>query len=442
MQRLTCYSTSMRTGSPETFHLPEREVEVLARRLNRQNTLNANLLILPPLVVLLYAVFALFLAGLAGVAVLVFSAAAIFAISLVALFHPRTTLPQAKQLGRMIDEKVGGVEHFVTLATIDPHRCSPPLLDRLRRQASQLLNRLNLRRDFPYRVKRGSLLSLASSLLVIVLVHWLLQYPVLSVPDQRSAGKLSSVAQELSRQGVGGIARGAEKVAGLVREQLAELPALKEWVQTIEDQMAGNLSGDEQQSGGSEQHEGNQQGSDGALADKPGEQDGEGGAAQGGREGKGHPRTEEADGLEQGKASSGEEQQGKLAGTGPQEGGEGDRSREDDRQRKHKEPRPRENGGGHRRRSEEIPKGEEPERFYRPGENRERGLKGSRFVNVELPETVASGGTEVSSRAGGEGSSAQGAPVSVKNIPLASPRDTGVVEAEQRVPLEYENLIR
>jgi hypothetical protein len=97
-------------------------------------------------------------------------------------------------------------------------------------------------------------------------------------------------------------------------------------------------------------------------------------------------------------------------------------------------------GKGSKANSTEPPSGQPPqERFYKPGEGGEKGLKGARYVTVELPEVESSGpGT-------GEGEGKQKAAKSkipVSNVPLSPATTPDLPREKQSLPLEYEGLIR
>jgi len=96
-------------------------------------------------------------------------------------------------------------------------------------------------------------------------------------------------------------------------------------------------------------------------------------------------------------------------------------------------------GTGGRNPGEEIPTGKAAERFLKPGEQGEKGMKGARFVTVQLPEQEAAS-------AGGDSARGQGRQIrpktAVSNVPLRRPDNPEAAAEKQPLPLEYRGLIR
>jgi hypothetical protein len=102
----------------------------------------------------------------------------------------------------------------------------------------------------------------------------------------------------------------------------------------------------------------------------------------------------------------------------------------------------REDKGGKSKASEEIPQSAPPaERFNRPGEQGKEGIKGARYVTVQLPEEAAA---EAKGERGGT-TDAKGNRVGQKlpasNVPLPAHLPDAPNE-KQHVPLEYRGMIR
>ncbi len=96
-------------------------------------------------------------------------------------------------------------------------------------------------------------------------------------------------------------------------------------------------------------------------------------------------------------------------------------------------------GRGDKSKGEEIPGGATPERFLQPGEQGEKGIKGARFVTVQLPEDK----TEDSDAEGASGKRRKLLPkVPVSNVPLRQPDAPDAAPEKQPLPLEYRRLIR
>ncbi len=98
-------------------------------------------------------------------------------------------------------------------------------------------------------------------------------------------------------------------------------------------------------------------------------------------------------------------------------------------------------GSGKNQASEEPPQNAPPaERFYKAGEG-PGGIKGARYVTVQLPEEVqadARGNTKLS----GESKNGRApAPISVGNLPLPAHVPNAPME-KQQMPIEYRGIIR
>jgi hypothetical protein len=99
-------------------------------------------------------------------------------------------------------------------------------------------------------------------------------------------------------------------------------------------------------------------------------------------------------------------------------------------------------GRSGKNRSEEMPKDGPPaERYRQPGEQGPDGIKGAKYVTVQLPEEIAadSSGMTTSSKDGTENRNRPKLPVS--NVPLPAHVPEAPAE-KQRMPLEYRDLIR
>jgi len=98
-------------------------------------------------------------------------------------------------------------------------------------------------------------------------------------------------------------------------------------------------------------------------------------------------------------------------------------------------------GAGKTQVSEEPPQGPSPaERFYKPGEGPE-GIRGGRYVTVQLPEELAAdskGESRPSKESKGTRTRSQ---VPVSNVPLPSHVPNAPAE-KQQMPIEYRSVIR
>jgi hypothetical protein len=438
--------------------LPERLVDLLVQRLKRHSLWNSLLMFLSPLLAFFYLVILLYTRSLVEFETLIFSLAGGLGIALALIFHYGWMADSKRFAARLIDERIGGEDRFYTLATVNPLLCPVFMLARLRDEARGLLHLVDLRKDFPYRGKRALLISLASSLVAVILIHLLSQSLMVSVPYKLSVNELEDLAQQLSQ-----IPRYSQLARDLI-ELAVRLPrqgrptvegdaAIQELVQKIEDRLAGERQSGEGEGDllsqvastlrGLEEGVERQGGQGGGLRTGPlGQREGQGKELS---EGGGVGEESELAGfgsielrgrrLDQGKTEEAEKRQG--------DGSKGDADRLKGGRKKG-----RETGGPEKAEMEgesaetkdpEIPRGKTPERFLKPGEEGEKGVKGARFVTVELPE-----GQEPARPSGSsKGRRRRLRPkVPVSNVPLPPFRGTDAAREEQRVPLEYRGLIR
>jgi hypothetical protein len=441
-----CYITRMVKASSREPEPPERYFDHLARRLNRHRLWNCLLAVLPPLLLLAYAVGVLFLLNWVGFGVLLFCTAAIVGVGLAVVLHFKTTWPTKEKLARLIDERVDGKEHFLTLATIDLSQAGPSVLAELRSHASRLLRRVNFKQVFPYRMKRGSVFSLVVSILSILLIHFFLTNPVSSVPDAVMLKKVPELAQRFSREsGLQALAANGQHAAGDLLQKIQSTSMVKQLMQQLgSGSQDGQQQGRGQNSGSTGQAEGgkgNRQPSNAAGTEQvAGQGQGQGEAGRTPGEDQGDLANASNDELGDGKPSQRGSQKGdpspKPGGAGerddPGRNGPNDGSPKD--QAKRKKGRP---GAGNP--GQQIPQGKEPDRFHPSGEG-EEGIEGGRFITVALPKALSSGGGEAiaSGQQGGRSNS----PIPVSNVPLP-PRNGPEMDGEkQHMPLEYEGLIQ
>ncbi|MFQ5850208.1 MAG: hypothetical protein ACE5JU_06415 [Candidatus Binatia bacterium] len=436
--------------------LPEDLVAGLLIRLKRHGLWDSILIFFSPLLAFFYFGFFLLYSGLITTEALIFSVAAGLGVALALIFHYGRTAASTFSAARLIDDRVDGKDRFVTLATINPSASPSFLIDRLRDEAKRLLHRVNLESDFPYRLKRRFLFSLAGSLSVVILFHLLLQTALFSSPHDPSVEELAVLAQQLSQvPRFSQLARGLNELAVRIRQQdlssTDRASLIRELLRRIEDQLVRERGAGEGRGASLSQaatalrgleervEKGEGQGGGGLRTSLPNEREDRGKELSIGEEGEGRGelaawvirklRGESA--HDQTKGAGREKGASELGGRG------GLRDKEKGRD---KEGMAQWEGEGRGGKSEKkVPRGKVPERFLQPGEAGEKGIKGARFVIVELPEGVAP-----SSPSGiAEGSKRPFRPkVPVGNIPL--PRSTGpdAPPEKQHVPLEYRGLIR
>lgn len=405
---------------------------------------------------------------------LVGTAIALLALGLGALavtlrYRPR--IPKLPQAAQLVDQRAGAKDHFLTLATIDPANCTEPLLSRLRDDAEELVGRVELKRDFPYKVKTPTYWSAGCSLIFVLLLYFLLPLAGSLLHSASAPQRLRNLAEKMAQ------APRLKELAELLKTLAAKLEdatiqpeekqaAVHELKQKIEErqkqedeknnrdllsQAADELKGAERQqsASGQEQQKNQSQGDGNLQSNLPKEGQGEGKQSQGGgADGQGKMSAQLSKDMEQGKSAQGSPQepgqdknqqhQGDAKGNQPdpnRPGKEPNKDRADKGQGGSKE------GGGKNQAAEEPPQSAPPaERFYQAGEGKD-GLKGARYVTVQLPEDVAAE-TEGESKATKEGTANRGrAQVPVSNVPLPAHVPNAPAE-KQQMPIEYRGIIR
>lgn len=453
---------------------PEAIVLSLRAQLGNYSLWDALLIFVPPALALVCTAY--FLVQSAWIGPTVASAVALlgFALGLLAgALRYRKRIPNLPQAARLVDQHAGAKDHFLTLVTIDTANCAEPMLSRLRQDADNLVCRIELKRDFPYKVKPPTYWSAGSSLFLVLLMYFLLTpvgamfYPLPASQRLRQlaekmaqAPRLNELAEQLNT-----LAAKLEDEKVTAQEKQA---AVQEIEQKIEEQQkkedenknrdllsqaAGELKGSElqQSPSGQEQQKNQSQGGGNLQSKLPKEDGGEGKQSQGGSsDGQGKMSAQVSKEMQQ--------EQGKSAGEKPKEPGQnknqqpsGDaKGNQADPNRPGNEPNKNKpensqggskEGSGKNQASEEPPQGARPaERFYQAGEGKD-GLKGARYVTVQLPEDVAAEG-KGESKSTKEGTGNRGrSQVPVSNVPLPAHVPNAATE-KQQMPIEYRGIIR
>ncbi len=403
-------------------------VQRLRRRLRRHRVWDRLLAVLPPVGVVAYVCAALVARELAGPAPVVFVLAGVGAAALAALLHPGLARPSSHEAARLLDERMGAEDRFLTWTTLDRAGAHPAFVTRLREQVSALSRGVEPGRDFPYRARRGVMGSLLACGALAVLVHLSLGGPVRSTPDSTAAAEEGSAqfrlqglawsvkagALGLWRRVEGGFGEGTVdgQASGLVRGGGGEgqgaqgqVPAGVRGAAAVASGQAGGSSAAAVASG--------QAGGPGAAAHTPG---------KGGERGHGVRGT----GGSPGPRVSGVRGPGRGAGTEPPS--------------RAREPTAKgaggPGGGGSVSAGRGGAQGRQPDRFHPPGRGGEDGPEGARFVTVMLPRAPAVGAPRgVAPGSGGD------AAVPFANAPLPPRRPPGLAAEIQRLPLEYRDLI-
>lgn len=441
-------------------------------RLSRHVLWDSLLLFVPPVAAVVFIVVLLFESSWLNRNAAVVTASVILALGALGVFlRRRPRVPSVRRVARLVDQKSGAKDHFLTLATIDSATQPSSFLARLRRQSEAFLHRLELKRDFPYRVKRSAYYSIGISLLGAMLFYLFLptvhsaRYTAIgqerlrdlaqqmsAKPELRALGKeLHDLATKLAQPETT-----PEEKRALVEkmERKLEEQQKKEQQKDNRDllgEAASALAGKEQQqaASGQEQQEQNQ-GGGGIQSNAPQDGQGENKESQGGSgESKGESSAQMTKEMGQGKSSQ----------ANPKEPGQ-DKNRAGDAKNNQKQPDSNQpgneptqekadkaqggskDGAGKQRASEEPPPqgGPPTERFYKPGEGKD-GLAGKGYVTVQLPEEVAADAKGESRASKDAKNNRARSQVPVSNVPLPAHVPNAPME-KQQMPIEYRGIIR
>jgi len=463
-------------SSEDSRKYPERLVSRLVAQLRHQVLWDSLLCISPPLLVLIY--IAGYLYHGAWVGPLTASLVTLVAVGLGILavtLHYRPLVPSVAKASRLVDTCTGAKDRFLTLATIDPMRAPAGLIARLRTETAGFLDRIELRRDFSYQVKNSFYASSIVSVLALLLFHLLLPAVHSTSTSLLAHQRLRELAEKMAeRPRLLEIARSLQSLAAKLEDPKVareEKQALIEETQkkVVEQQKkeeqkddrdllgqaASTLKNLQQQSGaGQDQQENQEKGGGGVQSSLPQEGQGEGKPSPGGGgEQKGEMSAQLSKDMQQGKTAQGDPKE--LSGEkNSQKQGDGKSNQPNPNRpdpnkpgmEKGKDSAGKTQGGGddkggRGKASEEIPHGAPPaDRLHQAGEQGREGVKGARYVTVQLPEEVAA---ETKGEKGGNKDakgSRVGSKVPVSNVPLPAHVPDAPTETQQ-MPLEYRGII-
>ena len=446
---------------------PEHRVGRLAAQLRNHALWDSLLIFSPPLLLSIYLLIYLYRAAwIASPAFLLLSVAIIVVALLAVVARYRPLIPSVRFAARLVDEKTGAQDRFLTLATIEAGLWSSSFLARLRGEAAALLARIDFRREFPYRIKRSFYWSLLASLVVAALFHLSMSFTPPSLRSAPPYEKVSELAEKMAQQPrLAALAYGLRTLATklqqpkvseqekqiLIRENLEQIEKQQKQEKEKENRdLLGEASSTLQsleRDGSQEKDSG--QGGGGVQSNLSQEGQGQSKQTQGsGGDGKGELSAQQSKDMHQGKtAQRDSKEQGK------------DKSDQNQGEGKGNQPEPSKSdkdtgteltaktqGGSQeqlgRNRSEETPQGAPPaERFYKPGEEGKNGIKGAGYVTVQLPEELAADGKgeATASKQSKDPKAYPKAPVS--NVPLPAHVPDAPTE-KQQLPLEYRGIIR
>ena len=451
---------------------PENLVHRLVARLSRHLLWDSLLLFGPPAAALVFIFALLFRSTWLNQNTAIVLATLILALAVLAvLLQRRPLIPNARGAARLIDQKSGAKDHFLTLATIDSAIQPSSFLARLRLQTEGFLNRVEVKRDFPYRLKRSAYWSFGASLTGAVLIYLLLP----SAPSARYSAsaheRLRDLAQQMAAKpelrALGRDLQALVTKLGDSKTTPEEKQALAQKIeQKIEEQQkkeeqkdnrdllgqaASALDGMEQQqaAGGQDQQKDQTKGG-GIQNNAPQDGQGDNKQSQGGSgDSKGESTVQMTKEMDQRKSSQ----------ATPKEPGQ-DKNRAGDAKNNQNQPDPNQPGndpskekagkaqGGSKEGASKQQAAAEPppqggpqaDRFYKPGEGKE-GLAGKGYVTVQLPEEVAADAKGESRAIKESKNSRARTQVPVSNVPLPAHVPNAPTE-KQQVPIEYRGIIR
>jgi hypothetical protein len=451
---------------------PEKLVYRLSAQLRNYVLWDALLVFSPPGVAAIYLVVYLFRAswfGPLGFFLMIVIAASAGLLAVLVRYRP--SIPSASSAARLVDQRAGAQDRFLTLATIAPSQSVPAFVSRLRIEAAEFQSRIELKRDFPYQIKRSFYWSLLASLSAALLFQLLLPVVHSITHPVPASERLRELAEKMTqRPRLSELARGLQSLAtkleepkispqekqSLVREMQKKVEEQQRNPQQKDNQdllgeASSTLQGLEQSGSGRNQREDQEKGSGGIKSNLPQEGQGEGKQSQGkGGDSKSDQSAQLGKETDSGKSTQAapqdQSQESNRQKTGDGKANQPDSNKPDPSQTKEATGKAAGNAaefGGKSKTSEEIPRGAPPaERFNPAGEGGKEGIKGAGYVTVQLPEELAAdakGESTVKREGGRDGKVRPKLPVS--NVPLPAHLPDAPTE-KQPLPLEYRGMIR
>jgi hypothetical protein len=448
---------------------PEQLIQGLVKKLMQHVLWDALLIFLPPLAVILYFLIYLYLNGWVSLSsALLLSAAALGLGAIAIALRCRPNIPSARSAARLIDDRTGAQDRFLTLATLQPSPAAASLLRQLRIEAGRLQSRITLTREFPYKIKQPVYSSLLASLAVALLFHLLLPVAHSTLHPQPVPERLRDLAQQMAaRPNLQDIARSLQNLASkledpqvppqerqeLARQQRAKIEQQEKQAAEKQDrdllsQAAGTLAGVEEQSGAGERQKDQESGGGGIQTNLPQQGKGEGKQSQGSAgDSKGENNVQSKSEMQTGQAAPADPKEPGQEKASGGANGKADQPAPDKSANQNNDQRPGTSDGpgadrdGRNKVTDEVPQAAPPvDRFHKPGEAGYAGIKGPGYVTVQLPEELAGEGKGGPSKNSKTGKAAP-SQLPVSNVPL--PKHVPDAPSEkQQMPLEYRGIIR
>jgi hypothetical protein len=450
---------------------PENLVLRLVAQLSHHALWDSLLIFLPPVLALIYSVVVLsHAARISDLASLLVIAVAVgFGVLGVVLRH-RPLIPDVSSAAQLIDQRSGANDRFLTLATIEPTSSPASLVARLSQETAGFMERVELKRDFPYKLKRSACWSVGLSLIAGVLIHFLVPLAEPGIQLLPVQQRLSALAEKLAQKpGLNGLAQELKTLAAKLEDpkiHQEEKQALAQEIEKkIEEQQkkeeqqenrdllgeaASALKGveKEQSASGQDQQKDQQKGGGGIQSNLPQKGQGDSKQSQGGEgQSKSDPSTQPSKDMQSGNSTQekpkepGQEKNQQSADAKGDQPNPNQPGNEQSKEKIGKGEGALKEGAGKDKASEEPPQGAPPaERFYKTGEGKD-GISGARYVTVQLPEEVAAD-SKGTSRATKESKGTRArSQVPVSNVPLPAHVPHAPTE-KQQLPIEYRGIIR
>jgi hypothetical protein len=188
---------------------PENLVLRLVAQLSQHALWDSLLIFLPPVLALIYSVVVLsHAARISDLASLLVIAVAVGFGVLGVVLRYRPLIPDVSSAAQLVDQRSGANDHFLTLATIEPTRSPASLIARLSQETVGFMERVELKRDFPYKLKRSACWSVGLSLIAGILIHFLVPLAEPAIQLLPVQQRLSALAEKLAQKpGLNGLAQ-------------------------------------------------------------------------------------------------------------------------------------------------------------------------------------------------------------------------------------------
>ncbi len=178
---------------------PENLVRSVTAKLRYHILWDSLCICIPPVAAAAYVVLLLFQTARLGESATIVSETLVGVLGLWAIVRRyRPLVPNVSAAAQMVDQQAGAKDHFLTLSTLDPENCPPSLWSRLYRDAAGFVDRIEPRRDFPYKVKRSAYWSVGVSIAAAILIHVLMPLTLPIAHSGTLQDQLHELAQELS----------------------------------------------------------------------------------------------------------------------------------------------------------------------------------------------------------------------------------------------------